>query len=233
MPTPSIEISAGALTDQRVDLLVNSANTYLLLGTGTAEQVRDAGGYIPEGTSEFKEYWELVNEADGILKEVLDYIHSKRPIPSIVQKECLDYIIRSNKSNELKFGDAVLTTSGNLASLPNGAKHVVHAVTMAKDWKVLPDLPIISATFDSVKNSLTKSFEIADSLGCRSIAIPVMCTRKGGLSKEVSTKATIEALETLNTTDSEIRKVVIVLYSEDLNKDAEWFRQAYGRLEFI
>jgi O-acetyl-ADP-ribose deacetylase (regulator of RNase III) len=220
----SIEIKTGNITNQSVDLMVNSSNTYLLLGSGTAEQIREAGGYI---SSNDKEYWDLVNEAEPTLRKVLDYIHSKRPVPSIIQKECLEYVIRKNNSKELRIGDSVLTTSGNLAKVPNKARYVAHAVGMTYDWKVQPNPPIIPATFESVRDSLIKSFDIADKLNCQSLAMPVMCTRKGGLTKEESSEATLQALKRLSK-DTEINKVIVVLYSEDLERDKEWFQRFYN-----
>ena len=228
MPNFSIKVKVGKLTSQNVDLLVNSANTYLLLGSGTAEQIRETGGYYSPTDKEFKEYWGLVDEANPTLKKVLDYIHSKRPKPSIVQKECLDYIIKENDLKELSLGDSVLTTSGNLSKVPNKAKHIVHAVGMTYDWKVQPNPPIIPATFMSVRESLIKSFDIASEIKCESLALPVMCTRKGGLTKEESSWATLQALEELNSKDTSIKSVSIVLYSEELKKEKEWFRSFYN-----
>ena len=219
-----IEVISGRITDQNVDLIVNSSNSYLLLGSGTSEQVRETGGYL---SPDDNDYWDLVNRTEPTLKKVLDYIHSKRPIPSKVQKECLNAIIEKNYSKELKLGNSVLTSSGDLAKVKDKAKYVAHAVGMTYDWKVQPNPPIIPATFKSVKNSLKKSFEIADNLNCESIAIPVMCTRKGGLTREESSEATSQALENLRYKDSTVRKAVLVLYSDELKEDKEWFNRFY------
>jgi len=218
----SIEIKTGNITNKNVDLLVNSSNTYLTLGSGTAEQIREAGGYLP---IDDKEYWNLVNESNPYLRKVLDYIHSKRSTPSIVQKECLEYIIKKNDSKELRLGDAILTTSGNLSSTPEKAKYVAHAIGMTYDWKVQPNPPSIPATFESVRDSLIKSFELATKLNCKSLAVPIMCTRKGGLTKEQSSEATLKAIEKLNGTS--INRIVISLYSEELEKEKKWYQEFF------
>jgi len=218
-----ISIESGNITNQNVDLLINSSNTYLILGSGTAEQIRESGGYL---TADDNEYWSLVNRADSTFKKVLDYIHSKRPIPSIVQKECLRYVIRNN-SKELNLGDVVLTSSGNLAKIQNKAKCIAHAVGMTYDWKVQPNPQIVPATFESVRDSLVNSFDMADKLNCKSIAMPVMCTRKGGLTKEESSEATLDALERLRNT--KVKNVVVVLYSDELEKERKWFEEFYDR----
>jgi len=221
----SIEVKIGNITDQNVDLLVNSSNSYLLLGSGTSEQIREAGGYL---SGNDKKYWDLINRADENLKTVLDYIHNIRPIPSIVQKECLEYVIKKNKSKELKLGDTVLTSSGNLSKVTNKAKYIAHAVGMTYDWKVQPNPPIIPATFESVRNSLIKSFSIASELKCKSLAMPVMCTRKGGLTKEESSEATIQAIEKLKDRNTTVNSINVVLYSEELEKERSWFQRFYN-----
>jgi O-acetyl-ADP-ribose deacetylase (regulator of RNase III) len=223
MKNLSIEVKTGDITEQYVDLLVNSSNTFLTLGSGTAKQIREAGGYL---SPDDKEYWNLVEKADSTFRKVLDYVHSQRSVPSIVQKECLEYIIKKNNTKELSLGDSILTSTGNLSKVPNKAKYVAHAIGMTYDWKVQPNPPIIPATFESVRDSLTKSFDIANELKCKSLALPPMCTRKGGLTKEESSRATLEALERLSD-DTTISKVIIVLYSEELEKERNWFERFY------
>jgi O-acetyl-ADP-ribose deacetylase (regulator of RNase III) len=221
----SVEVKTGDITYQDVDLLVNSSNSYLLLGSGTSEQIRKAGGNLPDND---KGYWSLVNQADESLKTVLDYIHSIRPIPSIVQKECLEHIIEKNNSKELELGDAILTSSGNLSKALNKAKYIAHAVGMTYNWKVQPNPPIIPATFESVRDSLIKSFDIATELKCVSLAMPVMCTRKGDLTNEESSKATLQAIENLRTKKTTVNKIDVVLYSPELEKEKAWFQGFYN-----
>jgi O-acetyl-ADP-ribose deacetylase (regulator of RNase III) len=223
----SVIVKTGNITDQRADAIVNSANTFLLMGSGTAGQIRDAGGNIAQGSGEYEAYFALVAESRGILKEVLKHVHRQRPQPSIIQGECLRLVISSNASAEIPIGCAVATSSGNLYSNEGTAKHIIHAIAMSYDWKVQPNPPIIAATDDSVRMSLTNSFEVANEIGCDSVAVPVMCTRKGGLSREASVEATLRALETLNRRDSKVKEVAIVLYNEELAKDASWFRSAF------
>jgi O-acetyl-ADP-ribose deacetylase (regulator of RNase III) len=223
----NMRVVTDTIVEQQVDMLINSANTFLIMGSGTAEQIRDVGGYIPYGSNEHENYWELVRGAKGALRDVLSYVHANRPIPSVIQKECLEIVIRGNGSKELKRGDAILTSSGDLEKLSGGAKSVAHAIAMTYDWKVQPNPPVIPATFELVRRSLEKSFEIATWFDYASIALPIMCTRKGGLTKEVSTEATLQALQILNNRDSKVKEAVIVLYNDELKKDVEWFKKAF------
>lgn len=228
----TIKVKAGNIAEQPVNLIVNSANGFLLMGSGTAEQIREAGGHL-KTCRQFEAYWSLIGKATGELKPVLDYINSdknsKRPVPSMIQKECLQYVIIDNKSKEFKSGDAILTSSGNLWMVPGMPKYVVHAIGMTYDWKVQPNPPIIKATKDTVERALTKSFEIANALECVSVAVPVMCTRKGGLSMEESTEATLKSLQVFDRSDSRVKEVIIVLYNDELAKEIGWFRNAYRR----
>jgi O-acetyl-ADP-ribose deacetylase (regulator of RNase III) len=225
MKNLSVDVRTGRLVDQDADLLINSSNTYLLMGSGTAKQVRDAGGYLPKDD---RGYWELVKRANPQLKKVLDYINSQRPIPSKVQKECLKYIIEVNDSNEVKLGDSVITSSGDLASIGGKAKHVAHAVGMTYDWKIQPFPPVIPADFYTVRDSLFKSLKLAAEKECRTVALPIMCTRKGRLSKEASSLATFKALEGFNRKKTSVENVSIVLYSDELKKDEKWFRDFFN-----
>jgi hypothetical protein len=41
-----IENAVGKLSEQNVEGIINSSNSYLILGSGTAGDTRDAGGYL-------------------------------------------------------------------------------------------------------------------------------------------------------------------------------------------
>lgn len=87
----SLDVVKGRLTEQRMDALFNSSNTYMILGSGTAEDVRNAGGYLPAGDNG---YWKLVEKSkkNSVLYDVLEYVHKMRPTPSKAQKARLEYL---------------------------------------------------------------------------------------------------------------------------------------------
>jgi O-acetyl-ADP-ribose deacetylase (regulator of RNase III) len=225
MPELTISIKTGGIAEQKVQGVVNSANSFLLMDSGTAEQLRKAGGSIEKGTKEYEAYLLLVDDAKGVLRDVLKTINRKRE-PSIIETECLKLVIESNGSAELPLGCSVITGSGNISLTQGNAKFIAHAIAITKNWSKPPNFPAIKATKDSVRRSLINSFEALEERGCVSVAIPVMCTRIGGLSKEESTGSTLRALDTLNRRDSKIREVSIVLYNAELAKDIGWFRTA-------
>ena len=210
---------------------INSSNGFLTLGSGTAEDVRNFGGLIKPKTKEYEEYWALVDKANLVLSAVLKHIHGKRvdaegwPEVSWAQKERLAFIIERD-SKPLEAGDAHAFRSSPLATKSD----VIDAVGMTYKYEIQPPPPVL-ATFNSIVACITKSLVISESLGCTSVAIPVMCTRKGGLSYEISTEATIQALTEFKRKGTTIHEVRIVLYSSELALEEEWFKQAYRRLD--
>ena len=220
----SIKVETGNLVDQNVDFLINSSNTYLLLGSGTAEQIRKAGGELPKDNEEYRILRQRTSQENPVLGAVLDYIATTDRLPSKAQNMRLRYIV-DNSSRELELGDAVLFPSGDLSNILGRAKYVSDAIGMTYDWKIQPKPPIIPATFSSVMDSLTKSFYKAAELKCKSIAMPPMCTRKGGLTPEESARASKEAFEVLDGTT--IEKVEVVLYNEELEKEIDKFRKLF------
>ncbi len=221
----TITVKTGDITSHNVDLIINSSNWYLILGGGTAKQIRNAGGIIRSGR-EISNYLRMVDRTEGQLRASLEYFHSKNPRPSIVQRECLSYMVRKNMPNGLALGDAVITATGNLSQTPSRASHVVHAVGMGYTFDG-QNFHTVPATSDSVKDSLSKSFAIANNMNCRVIAVPVMCTRKGGLTKCESMDAFTEALGKAG--HIKMEEIILALYSPELEKEGAWFKNYVDR----
>ena len=66
----------------------------------------------------------------------------------------------------VEVGDAVATGAGRLA-----ARHVIHGAVMGQDLRTNPDL---------VRRTTRRCLEVADELGCRSLALPAFGTGVGG-----------------------------------------------------
>lgn len=224
MKNISIEVKTGNITNQNVDLLINSSNTYLFLGSGTAEQIRKSGGELSKDNEEYRTLRHRASQENPVLGAVLDYIDTTNRLPSKAQNMRLRYIV-DNGSRELELGDAVLFPSGDLSNIPGRAKYVSDAIGMTYDWKIQPKPPVIPATFTTVMDSLTKSFYNAAELRCKSIAMPPMCIRKGGLTLEESAKASKGALEILDGTT--VEKVNVVLYNEEMEGEIDKFRKLF------
>ncbi|MFH1471648.1 MAG: hypothetical protein ABIF85_02005 [Nanoarchaeota archaeon] len=210
-----ITVLYGNIAYVNADMHVNSSNGFLLHGSGTAEQYADYSGSVVG--DELQEFWNLVNIAKEPLKSPLDHMYRiRKREPTRFQYESLEDMVVSRDSRPLKRGDAVIPITINNLQISN-------AVGMTYDWKKSPP-KLIPATKKTVQDSLEKSFGFAKKLGCKSVAIPVMCTRKGGLSKEESSEATLSAIES---SGNSIDKIFIVLYNDELLKNKQFFDEFY------
>ncbi|MFH0929148.1 MAG: macro domain-containing protein [Candidatus Aenigmatarchaeota archaeon] len=223
MKNISLEIKRGNIAYQNVDSSINSSNGYCIHGSGTAKQFREVCGYLPVGDTS---YQSLVDKAKHPLDKVLAYVNNVRPRPSVFQKECLEHIIDVRDSKPLELGDALVTSSGDLAKVPKKAKYIINAIGMDYSWEKEPPA-VIKATHNSVRDSLIKCFDIANRKKCKSVAMPIMCTSKGGMSLEESLYASNEALQALDMTTSYVTKVVIVLHSKELLKEEKVIRDFF------
>jgi O-acetyl-ADP-ribose deacetylase (regulator of RNase III) len=77
----------------------------------------------------------------------------------------------------VEIGDAVATGAGRL-----GARYVVHGAVMGQDLKTDNEL---------VRRTTRRCLEVADELGCRSIALPAFGTGVGGLALDDSAAAMV------------------------------------------
>jgi O-acetyl-ADP-ribose deacetylase (regulator of RNase III) len=103
----------------------------------------------------------------------------------------------------IKPGEAVITSAGALS-----AKRVIHCVGMS------PGEP---ATYDSVKSSVREALKLATENELTSIAFPAIGAGVGGLSKEQSARAVIEAIEDHSTIASSVKEVVLVSLGPEVN----------------
>jgi O-acetyl-ADP-ribose deacetylase (regulator of RNase III) len=200
----------GKLSEQDVNGFVNSSNSYLILGSGSACDTRDAGGYL---ASNDNKYWNLVRKASDknpVLGKVLEHIHSNGRQPSKAQLERLEYLEKRG-FEEMELGDAAIFSSGDLSKKGGKADYVCDAPGMTYRWEIQPNPPVITATFNSVMDSLYKSLMLFAGKKCKRIGIPKdMCTRKGGLDETSSSMARHAALTRFDKEKTSVKEVVIV-----------------------
>ncbi len=103
----------------------------------------------------------------------------------------------------IKPGEAVITSAGALS-----AKHVIHCAGMS------PGEP---ATYDNVKSSVREALRLATENELTSIAFPAIGAGVGGLSKEQSARAVIEAIEDHSTIAGSVKEVVLVSLGPEVN----------------
>lgn len=151
----------------------------------------------------------IVNAANSQLKlgaGVAGAIRSKGG-PDI-QKEC-------DEIGGCLLGSAVITTGGKLR-----AKYVIHAVGPRYGIDPEPD--------KNLKSAIKSSIEVAENKGLKSISIPAVSTGIYGYPLEDAAKVIISAiLEKLDKLTN-IRKIVLCLFSE---KDYKIFTETMDRMK--
>lgn len=168
-----IELVTGDITAERVDAIVNAANSSLLGGGGVDGAIHRKGG------------------------------------PAILQ-ECRA-LRAGHYGRGLPAGQAVATTAGRLP-----ARWVIHTVG-----------PVFSADEDRaplLRSCYTKSLAIADGLGARSIAFPLISS---GVYRWPKDDAVRQALAGLHAEPTTVEVARLVLFDEETRRAAERVHQDY------
>lgn len=173
----------GFSLEQNVPVIVNSANNGLLLGGSGAGKIKYSTKYLTRGSPEEREFYLLCQSTGNIganCKRWQEYEKSKDPSfrPSQVQLECLRIISeRGGKSVELGSAHSTHAWNTDPQSLQ---EYIIHAVGMGYEWKSPQTKGSrILANADSITRAYANSFRLAQELGSRRIALPLMCTRPG------------------------------------------------------
>ena len=109
----------------------------------------------------------------------------------------------------IEVGDAVATGAGRL-----GARHVIHGAVMGQDLRTDADL---------VRRTTRRCLEVADELGCRSLALPAFGTGVGGFP--LGECAAIMVAATTEYEPVTLERVVFAVYGDEAE---EAFRAALG-----
>lgn len=112
----------------------------------------------------------------------------------------------------IEIGDAVATGAGRLA-----ARYVIHGAVMGQDLVTNAYL---------IERTTRRCLEVADELGCRSLALPAFGTGVGGFPLDEC--ATIMIAVAGEYEPDTLERVVIAVYGDEA---AEAFRGALGRAE--
>ncbi len=191
----------GFAVSKSVSVVVNSANGFLLLGTSGAGAIRERSQ--PLTPAERHEYKRLLNRLPRDVKN--DYIRVYRERgwrPTYAQLGCLRLLV-AKPGNRFRRGDAVLQKEWSRSD----ARPLIHAVGMSYRLR-MHDSSRLPATDASIRNSVRKSLAIADRLGARSIALPVMCARPTyGLGPETSFRIIRKTIDSFR--GSSLRRAVL------------------------
>ena len=105
----------------------------------------------------------------------------------------------------IEVGDAIATGAGRLA-----AKHVIHGAVMGQDLRTNGDL---------VGRATRRCLEVADELGCRSLALPAFGTGVGGFP--LPDCARIMVAEARDHEPVSLERVVLAVFGDEARREFE------------
>jgi O-acetyl-ADP-ribose deacetylase (regulator of RNase III) len=102
----------------------------------------------------------------------------------------------------IEVGDAVATGAGRLE-----ANHVIHGAVMGQDLRTSAEL---------IERTTRRCLEVADELGCRSLALPAFGTGVGGFPLEDCARLMVEAARAYE--PAHLERVVFAVFGEDAGR---------------
>ncbi|HEY2939465.1 MAG TPA: macro domain-containing protein [Gaiellaceae bacterium] len=105
----------------------------------------------------------------------------------------------------IEIGDAIATGAGRLK-----ARHVIHGAVMGQDLRTNADL---------VRRTTRRCLEVADELGCRSLALPAFGTGVGGFP--LGECARIMVAEARARRPATLERVVFAVFGDEARREFE------------
>jgi O-acetyl-ADP-ribose deacetylase (regulator of RNase III) len=105
----------------------------------------------------------------------------------------------------IEVGDAVATGAGRLK-----ARHVIHGAVMGQDLRTNGDL---------VRSTTRRCLEVADEIGCRSLALPAFGTGVGGFP--LGECAHIMVAETRAYEPTALERIVFAVFGDEAEREFE------------
>jgi O-acetyl-ADP-ribose deacetylase len=102
----------------------------------------------------------------------------------------------------IEIGDAVATGAGRLK-----ARHVIHGAVMGQDLRTSAEL---------IERTTRRCLEVADELGCKSLALPAFGTGVGGFPLEDCARLMVAAARAYE--PAQLEQVVFAVFGEDANR---------------
>ncbi len=122
----------------------------------------------------------------------------------------------ARKMAPIEIGQAIVTPAGNLPT-----KWIIHAPTVKR--------PAGKASLESVSLATRAALRIAERIGARSLAFPIMGTGVGGLSIAKAAKTMLNEITSHINHGTNLRKIVLVAWGE--KAFADLFSVAKGLLK--
>lgn len=191
-----VKLEKGYAIEKDVEVVINSANCLLMLGSSGAGKIRNVSENLSK--EDIVEYEYLFKQLPvEIQKFILHEYEEKDWDLKYAQLSSVKLLLK----NEFPFalGDAVLDKEWS----KNNHKKIIHAITMGYSTSWPPQR--IWGSIESIKNSFTKALEICKNIKAKTIAIPIPVSRKGyGIGANESYKVVREVLNDFQKENFEI-----------------------------
>ena len=188
--------------------MINSANGFLLLGSGGAGRIRDKSDRL--SPSEKLAYQELLDALPKRIKRWYIHVYRKNQWHrTYAQLSCLTILLKK-KNNEYRRGTAVLDTNWSRTN----KKRLIHAIAMS--YRLTESgSKRKKATGDTIIKALRAALKIAESIDSKSIALPLLCSRPSyGVKPKESLSAIIKVLKEFEY--SSIQKTIVCINSKSI-----------------
>ena len=233
LPGAEVIIYSGDLTQVPAQRVVASANNYLILGSGSAGRVREAGGQFSRDHT-LAALGALRDR--GILNRLPVFL-SERALQTGLSKIQLACLVRlaSQPLDEqtgvyqpLSIGSVVETQSYDLATKPNMATNVFHVICMGYTLRFEPQLnghildTKIPTTPEAIHQAIGRLLVMMQDAGVESVNVPLIGCNKGGLTVTESVGAVMDTLKQhLSDVDSSQRSLTVNIVVDHEKKDEQ------------
>jgi O-acetyl-ADP-ribose deacetylase (regulator of RNase III) len=139
-------------------------------------------------------------EADGIANAANDALWMGAGVAGALKRAGGDEIEREAMAlGPIPLGSAVATTAGRLP-----ARYVIHGAAMGQDLRTDGDL---------VRRTTRSCLEVADELGCRSLALPAFGTGVGGFPLAACARVMVEEARAF--VPQSLERVIFAVYGRE------------------
>jgi O-acetyl-ADP-ribose deacetylase len=139
-------------------------------------------------------------EADAIANAANDHLWMGAGVAGALKRAGGDEIEQEALAQgPIEVGEAISTTAGHLR-----ARYVIHGAVMGQDLRTSPDL---------VRRTTRSCLELADELGCRSLALPAFGTGVGGFA--LADCAAIMVEESRRFEPQSLERVIFAVFGGD------------------
>jgi O-acetyl-ADP-ribose deacetylase (regulator of RNase III) len=136
-------------------------------------------------------------EVDAVANAANDHLWMGAGVAGAIKRAGGDEIEREAiAKGPVEVGDAVATGAGRLP-----ARYVIHGAVMGQDLRTDGEL---------VRRTTRRCLEVADELGCESVALPAFGTGVGGLPLEECARVMVDAVTAYE--PRSLRRVVLAVY---------------------